>query len=34
LAECGTSLSELTDYLTEMRATLAELWRRAEAAAR
>jgi replicative DNA helicase len=34
LAQSGTSRCELTDYLTEMRATLAGLWRRAEAAAR
>jgi hypothetical protein len=33
LAQRGTSRSELADYLTEMRAVLAELWRRAEAAA-
>lgn len=33
LAETDCSREELTDYLTAMRAELAELWRRAEAAA-
>jgi replicative DNA helicase len=32
LAETDCSREELTDYLTVMRADLAELWRRAEAA--
>jgi replicative DNA helicase len=32
LAQSGTSRGELTDYLTAMRAELADLWRRAEAA--
>jgi hypothetical protein len=33
LAETGAPRDELTDYLTAMRAELADLWRRAEAAA-
>lgn len=34
LAENSSSRTQLTDYLTTMRAELADLWRRAEAAAR
>jgi replicative DNA helicase len=34
LAESGAPRGELTDHLTAMRAELADLWRRAEAAAR